>query len=167
MTILKVNEAIKEKLKVPQGRVSTTQEAIAQAQVYKREGRLIVTIGDRTTINFITGGLIPDLAIVDGREMRRPAPHINTETFKRVFRVENAAGTINTDISSFIERGISDPPSLIFVDGEEDLLGLLVCVTIEERASIFYGQPYVGTVVIDLTKDVKEVFRSIFKEISE
>lgn len=166
MPTLKVSDEVREKLKRPLGRlVRTIPEALAKAEAARRGGHSIVVIGDRTTLNFVANGLIPDLSIIDGREMRGPAPRVDSRIFKNFYRVENPAGAINTDIVGVIVEGLSDPPSLIFVEGEEDLLGLLVCVTVDEGTSVFYGQPHEGIVMIDLTRDAKEIFRSIFEEI--
>ena len=136
----------------------TNDNRLSKAKSFKRVGGSVVTVGDRTTINFISNGLIPDLAVVDGFELRSPAPRIRFDLFNAILRVRNPAGTLDTRISQAIREGLSNPPSLIYVDGEEDLLTLLVCTSSGEGTVVFYGQPKKGVVMIVLDSNTKRRF---------
>jgi uncharacterized protein (UPF0218 family) len=160
--ILKIDEALRVKLKKPQGKIyRSVSMALSKAKAERSRGRPIITVGDRTTINFISNGFIPDLSIVDGLEMRAKAPRIREDLFKRVYMGENRAGTINLKLLPLIKEALKDPPSLLLIEGEEDLLTLLICAKVERDAIVFYGQPRKGMVTIDIIPDTREKFSKL------
>ncbi len=165
--VLVLDFEAKKKLKKPLGKLLySAYEAVSKAKIFRKAGGTVVTVGDRTTINFISNGLIPDLALIDGFELRSPAPKIRSDLFKSLFRVENPAGTLDTSISQTIQEGLSTPPSLVYVDGEEDLLTLLVCTSAKEGTVVFYGQPKKGVVMIRLDSKTKKKFLSLLEDLS-
>jgi uncharacterized protein (UPF0218 family) len=50
------------------------------------------------------------------------------------------------------------------VDGEEDLLTLPAILYAPDGAFVVYGQPYVGVVVAEATKTMKEQVKEFLKE---
>ncbi len=165
--VLLLDDEARRRLRKPLGKLMySVHEAVSKAKSLKKAGGLVVTVGDRTTINFISSGLIPDLAVVDGVELRSQAPKIRFDLFNAVFRVKNPAGTIDTQITHTIREGLSNPPSLIYVDGEEDLLTLLVCASSGEGTSVFYGQPKKGVVMITLDSKIKRRVQSLLNSLS-
>lgn len=169
MVILRVDDKdIRSRLSKPQGKVlKYFDEALIEAKRARGKNIPVFSVGDRTTINFISNGFIPDVSVIDGKEMRKEAPLIKEEFFKRVFKVKNPRGTINTEITSVIRKSLLSPPSLIKVEGEEDLIALLILATTSTEAVVFYGQPKRGVVMITLTNKEKKRFKRLFKEILE
>ena len=95
--------------------------------------------------------------------MRKPAPKISLSLFKNVFYSKNHAGTINLNITSLIQQGLEKPPSMIYIDGEEDLLTLLVSINAPLGSCVFYGQPKKGLVCIQINQKNKSDFELLIK----
>lgn len=160
------DEDIRRKLRRPQGLLlKDFSDALSKAKSARNRGLLIVSVGDRTTINFLSWNFVPDLCIIDGREMRREAPPVIESIFKRVLSATNPPGTINMEIAELITKALKTPPTLIKVNGEEDLLTLLVCVVAPEKTVVFYGQPRSGVVMIRLDEGDRRRLRRIMDKI--
>ena len=169
MDVIRVkDEKLRQKLRRPLGiLLKSFSEALKKAKEARLKGLQIISVGDRTTINFISNGFLPDISVVDGKEMRREAPKIREDLFKSVFTVRNPRGSINLEIASMFNRFLASKPSLIKVIGEEDLLTLLFCVFFPRESVIFYGQPNKGVVMIKLTKTKKRELKRLFQKIIE
>lgn len=167
MPLLKVDdEDVRSRLRKPLGKLfKSFSQALSEARKLRLKGSLIISIGDRTTINFLSNGFIPDLAVVDGRELRRKITPIKAEFFKKIYRVKNPPGCINTEAEKIFKHFKESKPALLIVDGEEDLLTLLASISINEYSSIFYGQPRRGVVLIELTNKSRRKLLKIYEEI--
>ena len=162
--VVTLKRSIREKLKRPLGKIFySVDDAIKHGKFMRNQKHALITVGDRTTINFISNNLIPDLTIIDGLEMRKPAPKISLSPFKNVFYSKNHAGTINLNITSLIQQGLENPPSMIYIDGEEDLLTLLVSISAPLGSCVFYGQPKKGLVCIQINQKNKYGFELLIK----
>ena len=159
---------IRSELRKPQGKLfESFSQALTEAKNARMKGIPIISVGDRTTINFISNRFIPDLSVIDGMELRREAPNIKESFFTKVFEAENPRGTINTSISTIINLSLNSPPALIKIRGEEDLIALLICVTFQGNALLFYGQPRKGVVVITLNAKSRRKFKKLLDRIIE
>lgn len=169
MDIIKVkDEKLRQKLRKPLGiLIKSFSEVLKEAKEARLKGLQIISVGDRTTINFISNGFLPDISVVNGKEMRREAPKIREDLFKSVFTVRNPRGSINLEITSMFNRFLSSKPSLVRVIGEEDLLTLLFCVFFPKESVVFYGQPNRGVVMVKLTKTKKQELKKLFQKIIE
>ncbi|MCJ7713870.1 GTP-dependent dephospho-CoA kinase family protein, partial [Candidatus Bathyarchaeota archaeon] len=58
----------------------------------------------------------------------------------------------------------SNKRAQIVIDGEEDLLTLIVILHAPKNAFVIYGQPNEGIVLIKVTEKRKEEVRSILKD---
>lgn len=109
--------------------------------------RPLVTVGDRTTERMLEYGILPDVQIVDGMEMRqeRVAPGGDTHTI----HCSNPPAHITSEALSVIRRGYDmQQPVRILVQGEEDLLMLPALLFAPDGAVLIYGQPHEGLVVV-------------------
>ncbi|RLG60715.1 hypothetical protein DRN86_01795, partial [Candidatus Geothermarchaeota archaeon] len=167
LVILRVfNKKIRTELKRPQGKLfKSFSSALMEAKKARSRGILVVSVGDRTTFNFISNGFIPDISIIDGMELRREFPEIKRTFFRKVYEVKNEAGTINTEIGKTILKAVNLSPALIKVDGEEDLLALLACVSLKKDFALFYGQPKRGVVMVTSSSKDKKRLDRLFREI--
>ena len=115
----------------------------------------IITVGDRTTEKMINFGLIPSLQIIDGLEKRekREPPKLDNAT---ELTVDNPAAEITPQSIAMIKKAFTlQNPVRLFVNGEEDLLVLPVCIHAPENAVVLYGQPNRGLVIVRITPEIR------------
>ena len=115
----------------------------------------VITVGDRTTEKMIDFGLIPSLQIIDGLEKRekREPPKLDNAT---ELTVDNPAAEITPQSITMIKKAFTlQSPVRLFVNGEEDLLVLPVCIHAPENAVVLYGQPNQGLVIVRITPEIR------------
>jgi len=110
------------------------------------EGKDIYTVGDVVTHNLQKKGITPAVAVVDGYTMRSPCNRIPA-VHGTCIQVKNPAGTITDELICALECAVRNPPSTIFVDGEEDLAVIPLVLTAHNGAVVLYGQPREGVVL--------------------
>ncbi|QSZ67286.1 DUF359 domain-containing protein [Methanofollis aquaemaris] len=118
------------------------------------EGKTIYTVGDVVTHNFLAAGGTPAIAVIDGYTMRSPCGRTPLLLFKRV-QVQNPAGALTDELIEALEEAVRNPPTLIMVEGEEDLAVIPLALIAPEGSVILYGQPGEGVVVCRVTADLK------------
>ena len=124
-------------------------------QKYLLPDSYIITVGDRTTEKMIDFGLIPSLQIIDGIEKRekRVPPKLDNAT---ELAVDNPAAEITPQSIEIIKKAFTlQTPVRLFVNGEEDLLVLPVCIHAPENAVVLYSQPNQGLVVVRITPEIR------------
>lgn len=143
-------------MKIPLGvLLPETQADKSHIEKYLSENSYIISVGDRTTEKMINFGLIPSLQIIDGQEKRekREPPKLDNAT---ELTVDNPAAEITFESISMIKKAFTLPsPVRIFVNGEEDLLVLPVCIHAPENAVVLYGQPNQGLVIVRITPEIR------------
>jgi hypothetical protein len=124
----------------------------------------IVAVGDATTERLASFGIIPDVAVIDGKERRsrRGLPDYRAKEM----RCKNPAGEISKDAIEILKDALaSDRPVRVLVDGEEDLLALPMFAMAPDGAVVLYGQPLEGLVVVKITaakrKEAKDLMERI------
>jgi len=130
-------------------------------QKYLSENSYIISVGDRTTEKMIDFGLIPSLQIIDGQEKRekRDPPKLENAT---ELTVDNPAAEITSQSVSMIKKALTmQSPVRLFVNGEEDLLVLPVCIHAPENAVILYGQPNEGLVIVRITPEIRNKVQTL------
>lgn len=113
----------------------------------------IITVGDVVSLTARENGVTPLLSVYDGRTERRGDPR-----FARLVEgggeepvpVANPAGTISAELEDAVRNALAGKaPTVIRVDGEEDL-ALLPCVLYApEGAVVVYGWPGRGMKAVD------------------
>jgi uncharacterized protein (UPF0218 family) len=132
-----------------------------EIQKFIPENSYIVTVGDRTTEKMIDFGLIPSLQIIDGQEKRekREPPKLENAT---ELTVDNPAAEITSQSISVIKKAFDmKSPVRIFVNGEEDLLVLPVCIHVPENAVVMYGQPHEGLVIVKVSPEIRNKVQTL------
>jgi len=143
-------------MKIPLGvLLPETQADKSHIEKYLSENSYIISVGDRTTEKMINFGLIPSLQIIDGQEKRekREPPKLDNAT---ELTVDNPAAEITPQSIEIIKKAFTlQFPVRIFVNGEEDLLVLPVCIHAPENAVVLYGQPNRGLVIVRITPEIR------------
>ncbi len=109
------------------------------------ELRYIATVGDIVTLNVIRYWRVPDIAVIDNRTLRgKEVDTLGTISvlFKDILRLHNKPSTLSSKSFDTIETSINlvrqGHNTLIVVDGEEDLLSLLVILYLD-KGLVVYG----------------------------
>ena len=159
---MKLPDSLRDQMKVPLGiLLPENQTQKNEIQKYLTDNSYIITVGDRTTEKMIDFDLIPSLQIIDGQEKRekREPPKLENAT---ELTVDNPAAEITSQSISVIKKAFTmQSPVRIFVNGEEDLLVLPVCIHAPENAVVMYGQPHEGLVIVKITTEIRNKAQSL------
>ncbi|MCL2643143.1 MAG: GTP-dependent dephospho-CoA kinase family protein [Candidatus Bathyarchaeota archaeon] len=114
----------------------------------------IIAVGDTVTKNLQTYDIPFDLSIIDNQCMRKKVQSV-VYTLNTV-NVKNPQGTITKEAIEAIEEALKkDEPMSIVVEGEEDLLALIVVLYAPENSVVVYGQPHEGIVLVKVSPEKK------------
>jgi uncharacterized protein (UPF0218 family) len=160
--VLELPSDLRHELKEPLGEIYTdTAALLADA------GDPIIAVGDMVTYYLIEAGRTPALALVDERT-KRSAVDANVSAaidgFDRTLSVDNPAATLTAALLDALRDGIdSGETTLLDVDGEEDLAALPAVLAAPAGASVVYGQPDEGMVLVDCDEAARERARSLLE----
>jgi len=161
---VKLPEKIRDDFKKPLGKLildpATSRENIQREITTKS---YLITVGDATTEKLMGFGFMPSLQIVDGQEKRVKREFPSSHETIITLTCNNPAGEITKESIDVIKKalGSSSSPIRILVRGEEDLLVLPVCIYAPEGATVMYGQPNEGLVVVQITAKIKDKTKSL------
>jgi uncharacterized protein (UPF0218 family) len=160
--VLELPRGLRDELKEPLGRIYTdTAALLADA------GDPIIAVGDMVTYHLVEGGRVPDLALVDERTKRSAVDEDVTAAiggFDRELAVTNPAATLTAALLDALRDGLDgDGTTLVDVDGEEDLATLPVVLAAPAGASVVYGQPDEGMVLVDCDDTARERARDLLE----
>jgi len=125
---------------------------------------ILISVGDIVSRDLSKNQFNPKLIIIDNKCMRKK---IEPKKFsvEKIFRAKNPPGTITDEATKAIREALeSNKRAQIVIDGEEDLLVLIVILHAPKNAFVIYGQPNEGIVLIKVTEKRKEEVRSILKD---
>jgi len=162
----KVPESIRSRLARPLGLLITNEDILAGglADAVKRSS-MVVSVGDRVTESIAALGRVPDVQVVDGREKRqeRAPPAV---PYSSLLQATNPPGSITAEAVEAIRNAFGGAkPARVLIRGEEDLLAIPAVLFAPIGASIFYGQPNEGVVVVKVDAPAKARSRAILKEV--
>ena len=163
----KLTTKLRKELSEPFGMLFEEPDAAKQVDRYLREHRtpLLIAVGDVVSYKLIRLGRFPHICIIDGytkrgkysvdwgwsgvikSKIKNPPATISTQAFDDI-RCEVALASAR--------QSFRMNKSIIFVDGEEDLLVLPCIVAAPIGSVIVYGQPNVGIVLCKVTKKSKK-----------
>ncbi|MFC7070022.1 GTP-dependent dephospho-CoA kinase family protein [Halobaculum lipolyticum] len=162
--MLTLPDDLRGAFKDPMGPVYTdTERLLADA------GDPIVAVGDVVTYHLRVAGRDPDVAVIDGKTEREAvgdeiAAVLDGEN--RRIEVENDPATLSRAMLEALAEAIADPdPVVIHVTGEEDLATVPALLVAPEGASVVYGQPGAGMVLVDVTSESKSRARELLGEL--
>jgi len=158
--LLELPRELRSELKEPMGDIYTDPAALLADT-----GTPLVAVGDMVTYHLLEAGRVPDLALVDEQTKRSAVDDAVTAAitgFDRTVTVDNPAGTLTRELLVAMRAGLdSAATTLVDVDGEEDLAALPAVLMLAETASLVYGQPDEGMVLVTPGGAVRERVRSI------
>lgn len=129
--------------------------------------RKVIAVGDATTERLVSFGIVPDVAVIDGKERRSGRSYPANYAAKEL-RCRNPAGTISKDAVKVLQDALkAAPPAKVFVEGEEDLLALPAFVLAPEGSAVLYGQPLEGLVVVKITPAKQKRAKDLMEKITD
>ena len=133
----------------------------------------LVLVGD-VTASVLTGmDYVPQLILVDNHTKRGKEIPTLTVSPSKVVKVKNAAGMLGGELFKAIDEAIETivvdgegltGPILIEVEGEEDLSTLAAVQLLPEGATVAYGQPDAGLVVLKVDAGIKNTVKDMLQE---
>lgn len=138
----------------------------------KENNRIIISIGDVTTINLQKAGIIPDIGIVDNKIERKEVHYKDIIDHDYLqLNSQNPPGTITKNMWGTIQQAIqlignSKYHILIMVDGEEDLAVIPSVIMAPQNSIVIYGQPGKGVVFCEVDQ-VKNKVKKLLNEFVE
>lgn len=145
---------LRNELKDPLGAV-LRPKTLEYQKVLANPPQRFICVGDIVTETFLAAGKLPWIIITDGITKREK---IETRIFKdyKIIRVNNPAGRITSEAWKAVHESVSQKRlTHILVNGEEDLLTIPAIIEAPISTSIFYGQPNVGMVKVEVTLALK------------
>jgi len=156
---------LRRKLKKPLGRLFPAMDVRGEDFLaLVASASMVVTVGDRVTDTVGAMGRTPDMQVVDGveRRMKRTPPEV---PYAKLVKVKNPAGMLTAGaISGMRQAFVGKKPVRVLVEGEEDLMAMLAIAMAPVFATVLYGQPGVGVVVVKATAIAKARDRAILAE---
>ncbi|MEN2975360.1 MAG: DUF359 domain-containing protein [Candidatus Caldarchaeales archaeon] len=169
------SEEMKEKVREPLGELITGRDpdevTIRLGELVKEHNPpIVIAVGDYVTSKLHQHKVRVDISVIDGKieRMRRT---VEIDDFKNVFEAVNEPGTISpisAERLHYLIHSTEDRPSLLKIDGEEDLLGVAAILSSPEGGVVIYGQPGRGAVFVKVDNEVKKkVLETIIEGVSE
>lgn len=170
--MLTLPDSLRDAFKDPLGPVTTDAETLLAAaegtrRTFDAPDAPLVAVGDVVTYHLREAGRIPDVALVDGRTEREAVRSEIDEALaaadeRRTF-VENPAATLSESLLDALHEALAaDEPTIIDVDGEEDLAALPAILAAPDGATVVYGQPGEGMVHVAVTPESRAEARELF-----
>lgn len=160
--VVELPDSIRDELKEPAGPLYTDANTMLAAA-----GEQLLTVGDVVTSHVLAAGGQPAVALVDERTERTAvddsvADRIAGARFDRELRVTNPSATLTAELLSALRTALdSEGTTLVVVDGEEDLATLPAVVAAPTGASVVYGQPGEGMVLVPVDGPTVERMRAL------
>lgn len=161
-------EGLRDNLKSPFGELIIDNKFAYSYLVMEN----VVTVGDIATKTFLERNLTPRIAIIDFIVERKHtfATHkdIGYSGNELVLKAENPSGQITASLMQAIVEAFSLHPTkhvVITVAGEEDLAVIPCILKAPLGTLIFYGQPGIGLVKVDVTYEQKEAMYALFHKL--
>ncbi|DAC27041.1 MAG TPA: DUF359 domain-containing protein [Candidatus Poseidoniales archaeon] len=154
-TVRYMPAVLDEELKQPLGTLHKGPEdnpsiALESALSTVKDKSMIIAVGDVTVLSLEESGHIPRVAVIDGCTKRQewsPSSRITLDESKR-FHAVNPAGTLTRSMYEACRDAMHwDGPTVIDVEGEEDLSPIPLILICPLGTVIMYGQPGEGIVV--------------------
>ena len=157
-------ESLRDKLKEPLGILVNEKQLIE----FLENEKYIVSIGDLVTYTILVNDIKPVFCIVDYKTRRGKCSSDIKEVLmsfgNKSITVENPAGCISDELWNIIENAYKNIHNLslrIDVIGEEDLAALPAIYLAPGDATIIYGLPNKGVLIVKPTDENKKLVKEI------
>lgn len=157
--LLELPDEERAAFKPPLGPVFTDAEALLAAA-----GEPIVAVGDVVTYHLERAGHRPAVALVDERTQRGDVD----DEIRAALRdpdtvVENPPATLTRELIVVLRDALAaGEPTTIMVDGEEDLAAVPAVLAAPDGASVVYGQPGEGMVLVRVDDETRGEAHRLF-----
>lgn len=151
---------MREDLKDPLGELYRDAETLLAAI----NGPLIA-VGDIVTYHLEESGRTPDVALIDHRSERTAVDdEVRAALSESDVEVDNPAATLTDELLVALRDALAaDGPVRIRVDGEEDLAALPAILAAPDGASVVYGQPGEGMVLVTVDAEKRAWARAFLE----
>jgi len=161
--VVSLQAELRPELKEPLGDVYTDADVLLADA-----GDPILAVGDIVTYHLLEAGRVPDVALVDERTERTEVDEDVKQAitgFDREVTVENPPATVTAGILQALTTAVASGEStLVRVDGEEDLAALPALLLAPPGASVVYGQPGEGMVLVPVGGAATERARDLLSQ---
>lgn len=152
--MLKLPKTLRREMRIPFGTLHKSVDLIEESlQKQLSEDKLIIAVGDVTSINLVELGIIPQICIVDNITKRQPIEH-NLNHTTNIKYVKNPSGVLTDRLLEICRDCINEATVsnqiMIEVDGEEDLAVLPCIIYSPKDTMVLYGQPDEGVVLVNV-----------------
>ena len=145
--VLDLPKALRQDLKEPLGPLYTDADELLAAATEP-----VVAVGDIVTYHLLQADDTPAVALVDERTKRTDVDEEIREAvggFDHRYTVDNPPATLTEGLLDALLASLDESgTTLIVVDGEEDLAALPAVLAVPDSASVVYGQPDEGMVLV-------------------
>ncbi|WP_251341660.1 GTP-dependent dephospho-CoA kinase family protein [Haloplanus halophilus] len=162
--MLELPDDLRGAFKEPLGPVFTDPAALLAAD---GAGRPLIAVGDVVTAHLVEAGRPPDVAVIDGKTERHavadevarslPAPDVE---------VTNPPATLSEELLEALVAALDDGPTVVGVDGEEDLATLPALLAAPLGGAVVYGQPGEGMVLVPVTEESRATARDLLSRMA-
>ena len=170
---LRMHPRAEPELKSPMGALYEGPESapevamLAALEDIDTSQRILIAVGDVTVSTLLDLDILPDIGFVDGQTKRAALPEderVDLEAFAHVLTARNPAGVLTAELNeAIITAATLEQPTLVVVDGEEDLAPLFIHLHVPLHAVVLYGQPGVGVVVQQSSLETKARCRRLLE----
>ncbi len=156
--VLTLSTSLRSELKDPFGPVFTDAEELLAAA-----GEPILAVGDVVTYHLLGADRRPDVAVVDGYTERTA---VDEAVARRVTtdgpRIPNPAATLTVELlRALVDALAAEESRTLVVAGEEDLATLPAILAAPTGASVVYGQPGEGMVLVTVDAETRDRARRL------
>jgi uncharacterized protein (UPF0218 family) len=157
--VVTLPDRLRDELRAPMGPVVDGPAALPD------DAGPVIAVGDIVTYQFAEANRTPAVAVVDRRTKREavdPDIWATITDGRRRVEVVNPPGTLTASLLAALVDAIDDPePTLLLVDGEEDLAALPAIVVAPDGARVVYGQPDTGMVHVTVDDETRATARDL------
>lgn len=134
---------------------------------------VVISVGDHVSSSLVNQGRNPQLMIIDYKTKREKISRKEQQMLEnlkgyQILHCENPAGVLTNEVIDMVQTVLSsiNPTDQIkmIVKGEEDLIALPCILHAPSNATIIYGMPYKGVVIVPATEEYKDKVRLILSE---
>lgn len=163
-------ETLRSILSQPFGEVYKN-EAVSEL-LKKLHGTDVLCIGDKTADVVLKSGNAPLLVIVDGMVERETYAKdwqnsVELTSYKKLF-IKSGPGFISHEAFASLTNWVKEKaPTVMIIDGEDDLLTLPAILAAPIGSVVLYGQPKEGMVVVAVTDETKLKARDFLRSFTK
>ena len=121
----------------------------------------VIAVGDAVSENMLKHGVPLQVMIIDNKTKRKPIKPLSVEADQTLY-LRNPPGSLTEEAWTVIRKALGEKGrTKVLVDGEEDLIALVVVLCAPENTIVVYGQPNEGVVAIRVTEETRELMHKI------